>query len=431
MGLSGNRSRVGADAFLGTFAASALLQGFTVVQGIILARILGPTGRGEFATVILWPNVFSAIGIFGTNIALARAAARVEDHDSLTRTSIFLAFITAAIASVACYLALPYFLPGGEQHLLGLSRFFVVFILLNHLILNINAVDQGAAHFKRFNLTRLLLNPVYCIFLVILWIIGLEDIKWVAASLLLATLVTVVVRLSMTLKNVKLWGKLHSPIHAFHESARFGLAGMATSLYFQIDKALILWMLDPLNLGFYTVALSASTAIGSVTTSAGMVSFTIAAQENKGAGFDKIARAFRISAILWLLGGTLLALSMGILLPLVYGSDFAPAVNSARLLIIGSALAGLANLLEQSIRGQGKAFVGLEGRVYGLIVMAVAGFFMIRGFGLTGGCLAYAFCQSTFLSVIIRRTNQHYSINTFSGYIPRWSDVGRLLRLLH
>jgi hypothetical protein len=56
---------------VGTFGASVIIQAFTVVQGIIIARLLGPIGRGEYATVILWPNVFAAIGIFGTNVALA------------------------------------------------------------------------------------------------------------------------------------------------------------------------------------------------------------------------------------------------------------------------------------------------------------------------------------------------------------------------
>lgn len=67
---------IGLRAYAGTFATCVLIQGLTVVQGIIIARLLGPVGRGEYAAVILWPSVFAAIGIFGTNVALARAVAR-------------------------------------------------------------------------------------------------------------------------------------------------------------------------------------------------------------------------------------------------------------------------------------------------------------------------------------------------------------------
>ena len=144
------RKHIGLRAYIGTFGTSVIVQCFTVLQGIIVARLLGPLGRGQYAAVILWPNVFAAIGIFGTNIALARAAAKTEHYDRVIRTAIFLALITASLSSLACYLLLPQLLPKAEQQLLDLSKFFVIFIILNHLAVNLVAVDQGAGNFKGF-----------------------------------------------------------------------------------------------------------------------------------------------------------------------------------------------------------------------------------------------------------------------------------------
>ncbi len=426
----GNRGTVGLNAFVGTFAASMLLQGCTIVQGIILARLLGPSGRGELATVILWPSVFAAIGIFGTNIALARAAATTDRLDSVIRTSIFLAFLSSSISSIACYVCLPYLLPDTGKHLLGLSRLFVLFIPLNHLALNVIAADQGSGNFRRFNFTRVLLNPFYCVFLICLWIYGITSVQWVVTGLLLAHLLPVVARLLLVLKDIPLLGRLYSPILTIRESVRFGLAGAVVPLYLQVDKALILWLLHSDDLGFYTVALSAGSAIGIITNSMGMVAFTIAAQENPGEGFDRIAMSFRISLLLWVLFGCLLAGLMGIVLPFVYGTEFLPAVIPARLLIIGSAIAGLANLLEQSLRGQGKAFIGLEGRVAGLLVMIVSGMLLMNLLGLSGVCLAYILCQLTCLSVIIWRTNQYYAVNSLSCYFPRYADIRGIIDML-
>jgi len=417
--------RIGLAAFAGTFGTSIAIHGFTVLQGVIVARLLGPLGRGEYATVILWPSVFAAIGILGTNIALARAAAKIHRPDPVFRTAIVLAGATSIISATLCYCCIPYLLPDAEAHLLRLARLFVPFIILNHLGLNLQAVDQGAGNFKRFNLTRMLLYPVYVAFLVAMWVYDVRQVAWAAVGLLVANAAVVVVRLILALKDMSLRGPLYSPAQTLRESVRFGLVGAAQPLYLHADKAILLWLLGAENLGLYVVALSASAAIGSITSSAGMVSFTMAAQAGPGQGFERIARTFRISALLWLIFGGILAVAMGLLLPLIYGREFAAAVNPARLLIVGSAFGGLANLLDQALRGQGRAFVGFEGRIVGLAAMVAAGIVLSSWFGLPGMCLAYAVGQGICLAFFLWRLLAHYGrrIDAIGSLIVGWNDV--------
>lgn len=422
------KKHIGIRAYIGTFGTSVVIQFFTVIQGIIIARLMGPLGRGQYAAVILWPSVFAAIGIFGTNIALARAAAKTKQYNEVIRTSIFLALITSVLSSIACYFLLPYLLPQAEQDLLKLSKVFVIFIILNHIALNLVAVDQGAGNFKRFNFTRAVLYPVYVAFLIGMWIIGNRQVKWAAIGLLIANLAVVVVRLTLALKDMKLLGKFYSPINAVKESVRFGLVGAAMPLYQQADKAILLWLMDAENLGIYVVALSASAVIGSITTSAGVVSFTSAAQSNHGEGFEQLAKTFRISALLWLIFGGILALAMPFLLPLVYGSEFVSAVNPSRLLILGSAFAGLANLLDQNMRGHGRPFAGLEGRVMGLIVILITGLVFTPRFGLNGMCIAFTLGQFVCMVVLTFCTIRNYRpCANILNLIPQQQDIRYLL----
>lgn len=421
--------RIGLRAYAGTFGTSVLIQAFTVVQGIIIARLLGPTGRGEYATVILWPSVFAAIGIFGTNIALARAAAKTDQYDAVIRTALLLAVITSAISSALCYFCLPYLLPEAETYLLGLSQIFVIFILPNHLALNLLSVDQGGGKFRRFNFTRAVLYPVYVSFLLGMWLLGNRQVQWAALGLLAANLIVVVVRLLLALRDMRLWGHLYSPVAAIRESVQFGLVGVAMSLYLQADKAILLWLLGAKELGLYVVALSASAAIGSITHAAGTVSFTRAAQVRLGDGFHEVTRAFRMSALLCTICGIPLATAMPLLLPLVYGMEFRAAVGAANILILGSAFGGLANLLDQTMRGQGRAFVGLEGRIAGLLVMLTVGVTSTRWVGLRGMCVAFALGQLTCLAFLLWRVLGHYgqTVKAIRSFCIRRSDIEQLL----
>jgi O-antigen/teichoic acid export membrane protein len=423
------KKHIGAKAFIGTFGTSVFIQCCGILQGIIVARLLGPVGRGEFAAVMLWPMMFAGLGILGSNIAIARVSAKLDDHDSILRTAIVLALITSGLSALVCFIALPWLMPQAESHLVALGRLFVLVIPLNHLALNLIAVDQGIGNFKNFNFTRAILNPLYVAILVGLWVFGIREVRWFAVALLVSALAVVLVRLFLAARRQSLTGKLYSLVSLLKQSIHFGLAGIAQPLYLQTDKVLMLWLLGTKNLGLYVVALSASAVIGSITESAGIVSFTMAAQADKGDGFEHLTKTFRISLLLWLFFGALLALIMPLVLPFVYGSDFADAVNPARLLIIGSAFASLASMLEQVMRGQGRAFVGLESRLAGLATIVILGIILAKAFGLPGVCLAYIAGQCACLSVIISRTSKHYSAKTAASYIPRFCDVNYISNL--
>ena len=415
--------RIGLHAYLGTFGASIFVQGLTIVQGVLVARLLGPVGRGELATVILWPTMFAAIGIFGSHIALARMAATSDRCDSVMRAAIILAVITSTIASVLCYLILPYLVPEQERHLLRMSNFFIAYIALNHITLNVRSVDQGKGNFRRFNLVRVLFYPVYVSMLVLMWVFGVHQVQWAVAAMLIGHLVVVITRLTLILKDGKLFGRVYPLKEIARESMRFGLVGAVQPLYLGVDRAVLLWMLGATDLGLYTVALHASAVIGSITTSAGFISFTVAARAESRDGFRRVGRIFRGSALFWCLFGVPLALAMPLLLPLIYGREFGVAVNPARMLIVGSAFAELATLLDQSMRGQGRAFVGLEGRVAGLILMGALGVALSKYWNLAGMCVAYGVGQLAYLVVIVYRCRLHYRLASYSAFIPKVADA--------
>lgn len=422
------KKHIGVHAYIGTFGTSVFIQSCTIIQGILIARLLGPLGRGEYAAVILWPNVFAAIGIFGSNIAIARTSAKEPDLGAVIRASLILSFLTSSLAGIACYMSLPYLIPATQTNIVSIAKHFVLFIPLNHLSLNLFAIDRGIGDFKRLNYTRPILYVAYLSIIIVLWLSNLSTVFSFAIALLLGNFTVVLVKLILILRKYPLFGKIYSLQQTIKSSFHFGLAGIAMPLYQQADKAILLWLMNVENLGIYVVALSASAAIGSITNSTGIVTFTTAAQAERGEGFERIAKTFRISALLWLIFGGILALAMPLLLPLVYGSEFESAVTPARFLIIGSAFGGLADLLDQNMRGQGRAFVGLGGRIAGLIIMGITGLLLVRYLEINGICLGYIAGQLSCLIVIITRTNEHYKKNvTFENYIPGSSDCSLLI----
>src|ERR671911_636332 len=57
---------------MATVATSLTVVALNAMQGVLLARMLGPAGRGEYGTAVFYTQTFTYIGLFGSVYVLAR-----------------------------------------------------------------------------------------------------------------------------------------------------------------------------------------------------------------------------------------------------------------------------------------------------------------------------------------------------------------------
>ncbi|HYF34655.1 MAG TPA: oligosaccharide flippase family protein [Prosthecobacter sp.] len=415
--------KIGSSQFVPTFATSLAIQVCTVVQGILLARILGSEGRGQFAAATLWPMFFAAIGQFGITVVLSRRAAHADDLPRVMRTAIFLSFITGTITAAVCAAMQLGLLAQADAVVVTAAYVFTPFILFNHIALSVAAVDHGAGRLAEVNWTRLLVNPVYLLLLVMLWVLEVKELAWYVAALMTASVVVAVVRLALALRNAPLRGPVLPLRPLAREALPYGAMGLMSPVLQTADKALIFYFLGARDLGFYMIALTASSVINSLAAASGTISFGMAAQAHAREGFAEVAKMFRMSLLGWLCGGAALAVLMPFLLPLIYGHEFAAAVVPAIVLIPAAALAGQAGLLEEAMRAQGRPLVGLKGRVAGLLILVTAGWWLARTYGVVGMAVAAIVAQVVVMAVMVRAVREHYHEVRWRMLLPGFRDV--------
>ncbi len=403
------RRRIGAKDFASTFSTNITIQICTIVQAVFLARLLGPTGRGQFAAAILWPTTFAAIGGMGLDVALARRSATATDLARLARSGILLALCTGTIAMLCCGAALPWLMANVDEVSRSGAWYFLPYVLFNHIALALIAIDQGAGRFREFNLTRLILNPAYLVVVVCLWLSGTHEVRWFLLGLLFANGLVVATRLIFAGRNYSLIGPIEPIPNLIRQALPYGAANLISPLLQTADRALVLYVVGETQLGFYAVAQTASSVLNSLASSAGTVVFAIAAQEHQTGAFERVARMFRFTAWIWLLAGLCLAAAIPILLPLIYGSQYAPAIWPAIALIPGAAFAGQSSILEESMRAQGRAFIGLEARLVGMVVFLLMGWLLAVRCGVLGVTLAYVAAQLTALTIMLVAARLHFS----------------------
>ncbi len=423
---------IGSREFASTLLTNVVIQGCTLVQGILVARLLGPVGRGQFAAAILWPNLFAGMGGMGVGVALARRAGRALDLAQVIRTGLLLTLLTGTVVMALCALAIPWLLPGADTIVRNAAYVFLPFIVFHHVSLALIAIDQGAGWFSQMNWTRLIVNPVYLVLVIGLWLAGIRDVFWFVVSLLIAGGAVALVRVGLALWYAPLPGPTEPVKSVLREALPFGFAGLLNPLAASADKALLLYLLGTAQLGFYTVALTAASVVNSLAGAAGTVSFGMSTQVKDREGFDRVARMFRFTAWTWLLAGLGVAVIIPIVLPLLYGAVFGPAIWPAILLIPAAALTGQASILEESMRAQGRAFVGLEARAAGLLVMVFVGWLLAPVGGIYGVVFAAIGSQAIVLVVMMFAARWHFHRALLNALLPRISDLlelkSRLLR---
>jgi O-antigen/teichoic acid export membrane protein len=403
-----------------------------MVQGIILARVLGADGRGEFAAIILWPYIIANIGLLGTNLSVTRAAAAARDDvEPVVRAGILLALVLLTVTVAAGLGLLPLLIPEDSGDIMGLARTFMLWFVPAYILTaNLAGVDQGVGRFRRLNFFRLMLSPLNVLFLVALILLGQANLTYCVWALLVAWWLVTVGRLALFGRQLSLVGPVASLPTLLREGLPFGIANSVQQLSARGDRILLLWLLADRDLGLYAVAFSAASVLADAPRSMGMVSLTIAAQERPREGFARVAQIFRAAVIASAGMAVVVSVAIYLLLPLVYGWEFADARVIGIILAAGLVPLGLTGLLGQCMRGQGKPAAGIVSRVIGLAVMVPVAIVLSGPLRAAGVAWAFLAAQTVALCCMLLLTIRHYRSASLVAMVPRMDDVRRLARRL-
>lgn len=415
--------------YLGTFASNVFIQACTVLQAVLLARFLGPIGRGEFAAIILWPAVFASIGMLGVNMAIARHAGRGCGANSLAKTAIWSAMSTGLLSAILCGISVKYLIPISKNNLLPAIYLFLIVIPLNHLSANLAAIDQGEGNFGWLNLSRVVIYPVYFLGLLACWNYQpVDKVYWVVVALLLANFGTVMVRLLSRLGDFRAVTKRSvKVITVVNEGLPFLAANATAELYMQLDKAILIWLLPANEIGWYFAAMSASGCVNVLSTALGIVQFSAAVRGNERYGFCELARSLRRGAMLSLCAACAIFLLLPWAMPLIYGVDFNSAILTAKILLPGLIFSGIGGIVNQALIGQGKPLAGILPRLAGLMIMGILGF-TLSFMGANGIAIAYVAGEFIVFAGLLFISKRYYYDSTWWDLVPRLYDAIFLFR---
>lgn len=354
--MSARAAGLGRD-FGGTLVSTVLPAAAGVVSGIALARTLGPVGRGEFASVLIWPLLLGLLGDLGVGFALTYFVSREPARrDALWTVGCVVSLVWGAVlAAAAIAILVPRLsLSPASRIALEVALSVLPFALASHLHA---CLLLGLGHLKASNVIRASQVLLYAGTVVVLAAAGRGavlpyGIAWASAHVVVgvggfAYLVGVAgMRWSW---EPALW----RPVLGY--GMRVYAGGFASQATLRLDQMLMSVMGLVVPLGIYAVAVAVASGVGPVFTALAVV---VLHRVTRGGEDSAPAREIRHVLRLSLLAGLPLVLA-GIVLapvvvPLVFGASFRPSVVPTQILLAAAFFQGANAILGNSLRAVGR-----------------------------------------------------------------------------
>ncbi|MGE5112792.1 MAG: lipopolysaccharide biosynthesis protein [Acidobacteriaceae bacterium] len=363
-------------AYAHTFTASTVIRCLGVVSGVLAARLLGPTGRGELTVINFLPVLLVPIGELELPRSLAYETSRVDEiPPPLIATSFWVGLFLGCIQALVLALALPLYLPADKMHLLGACRWFILYLPATLVTTTLMGSDQGKGRFGRFSFLLALPSALYVAAVLMAWACGVASARTFSAGFLIATLTTFAVRIWAD------WGAILGVMPQWNIALRLlkrgvsyyapAVAGLALA---RADVFLVVRLVPSEAVGLYAVAQAIAVGQFGIVNPFIQVSFSAVAGEcDPRQALETLARHFRLTQLAVFAFGLLTVAATPWAIRVAFGAHFNGAVSTAWLLTGAAAFWGMEQVMEFGLRAAGHTRPGIVSNVVGMVVLALAG----------------------------------------------------------
>lgn len=397
----GNRTvpRVGVDVIFtaGFNILSTLAAG---IGGILIARGLGVSGRGDYATVTSWMGAGLVFGEVGQTAAVTYFASRSPEATSdvvATAGSIMrrTGLVAIAIAMIAAFQS-----PAGTDRWWSYALLAVVLPVSFVTAPFVFALQ--ALQISTWNRVRAIQPLLWLVILAAILPFARLTVPLAMATVLATILIQGVVAWSLLRRRGFRRGAVSRQLRRSMLAYGFSNLGSAvpTSLARQLDVIILGRLATSYAVGLYSVAVSYSQLTFPLATAIGSVVFPHQAR-SASQGHGLVWRSVKWTLLVTILGTAPLLGLADWLLPAVYGHNFRGAIPVLVVLVPGMFALAVAQVCGDLLRGMGRPqAVAVSGWV-SLAVLLAALFTFAPSAHQLGAAISYSAAQVTAATILL------------------------------
>ena len=362
----------------------------TFATSILLARYLGPEGKGLMTALLVYPTLLVSLAELGIRQSATYLIGKKKysEQDVISQVLLFLVTSSIAMVLIVAYLFKVLNNPDFTFFMVLMAVFYVPVKLA---ISYSQGVFLGREEINKFNITSRL-QPTINLTLIVLFIIifGLSVVGAVLATFVASLTVALYALRELTrISPIKLHFNWVISKRLISMGIVYAMALFILNLNYKIDVVLLERLTVASEIGQYSIGVGIVELIWLLPSTLGVVIFSHSSNAKDPAGFSKgIMKLFRVTFVFSIICGLLLFFASEYIIPLVYGVAFAPSVEVLRILLPGIILMTAFKVLNMDLAGKGKPQVSLIAFTPAIVVNVILNVLWIPLYGANGAALA-------------------------------------------
>lgn len=239
-----------------TTGAGLFVYALSAVTGPLLARNLGPAGRGDLAAVLVPTEMVGWILCFGMPLAAVFHSRHHEDR-SLVMSSWAFALVAGGALVLASWWAIPWYLRDHAPETVGWFRAFLVSVIVFAPVMTAVQLLTARGAILLFNFWKLFPLVVNSAFVVALAVTGDLTLR----TAILAAFTAKVLWFAGALTSTRSWPGRGFRRLVMGRQLRYGsrviVGSLSQLIVARLDQFLLVGLVAPRLLGFYAVAVTA------------------------------------------------------------------------------------------------------------------------------------------------------------------------------
>lgn len=415
-----------------TFITKIVFLGGSFIISVLLARLLGPEGKGTVTALFVIPNMMVSLADLGVRQVSAYYIGQEKyTVQDILSSSLFLWVITSALSVMVVFIY--YVVPFTEDYSGILIFIGLAYVPVKILVSYFNGILQGQQKIGNMNI-KVIIDFSTRLFIVVI-LVWLMDMGVVGAALstFLTTFFVLAYSTSIVRKTAKIKVKYLPgvPQDMFRKGIVFAVALFVLQLNYKVDIIFLENMVGSHDLGLYSVGVTLGELIWQLPAAIGVVLFARSANSktDKEAS-NRSATLLRLSWIPLLVGSIVFWIIAPMMVQILYGQEFIEAGGVIRVLLPGIVLMVLFKILNSDLAGRGRPLFALKIYLVTLSINVFLNIVLIPQYGIYGAAFASSTSYTVGALIFSLAYHRHTGIPYKDLFILNQKDIGMIKNIV-
>ena len=392
-----------------TFSFQILIFALGLFTSIILARTLGPNGKGIYTLIFLIPTVMLKLGSLGIEAAnVYFTGSKKYEIKDIVSNSLFSSILLSSIL-IILFIGISYlkifnnFLNSNQINLfyLWLVVLTVPFSLFLGFLINIILGQEKIITYNKINIFQ-------AVFQLIAVSIFLLIFKQGVFGAIISHVLTIIFVTLLVVLFIKKYTKIYASYNKkiFKDTAKYGvkayLGNLAQFLNYRLDMFMVALFLTTASVGYYSIAVGIAEKLWMLPETIATVLFPRISSIKDIEANNLTPRIARHTFFIIFIISLILAMLTVPIIKILFGVDFLPSAVPLLILLPGIVALGGAKTLTADMAGRGKPQFGTYAALISLAVNIPLNLWLIPRWGISGAAFAssIAYIIATIVVVI-------------------------------